>query len=177
MRGFFFVCIAAVSTTCVAATSAAAASPFAPFGTHIAYGNDPTTSMAVLWSSRLSPASAAVVDATLASTGHTTRFAATSTVYSDSNNTQTLHRANLTGLEAGGRYTYVVGDGAGNASAQFAFQLHPVAGNGAWGAGRDYPTLTIFGDMGIAENAHKTLPLLYADAQAGAMDVVLHIGE
>jgi len=160
-----------------AVAAAEPANPFAPWGTHLAYGNDPTTSMSVMWSTRQTPAAAAVVDATLVATGETTRFAATSVVYSDSNNTQTIHTAFMTGLAAGGHYTYVVGDGsAGNSSATFSFALHPVDG-GAWGAGRSHPVLTIYGDMGVAVNSHKTLPLLYADARSGAMDVVLHVGD
>ena len=160
-----------------AAAAAEPANPFAPWGTHLAYGNEPTTDMSVMWSTRQSPAAASVVDATLVATGATTRFAATSVVYSDSNNTQTIHRAFMTGLEAGGHYTYVVGDGsAANSSATFSFSLHPVAG-GTWAAGRSHPVLTIYGDMGVAVNSHKTLPLLYADALSGAMDVVLHVGD
>ena len=168
--------IAAVAAFAVVA-AAEPANVFAPWGTHLAYGNDPTTSMSVMWSTRRTPDAAAVVDATLVATGATTRFAATSVVYSDSNNTQTIHTAFMTGLAAGGRYTYVVSDGsAGNSSATFSFALHPVDG-GAWGAGRSHPVLTIYGDMGVAVNSHKTLPLLYADARSGAMDVVLHVGD
>ena len=85
--------------------------PYAPWGTHLAFGNDPTTDMSVMWSTRLPPASA-VVDVTLAATGATTRFPASSRVFSDANNTQTLHRAFMTGLAPGGHYTYVVGDGS-----------------------------------------------------------------
>ena len=150
----------------LAAASAEPANPFAPWGTHLAYGNDPATEMSVMWSTRLSPAAAAVVDATLVATGATTRFAATSAVYSSANNTQTIHRAFMTGLVAGGRYSYVVGDGsAANSSATFSFALQPAAGAGAWGAGRAYPVLAIYGDMGVAVNSHKTLPLLYEDAR------------
>ena len=150
--------------------------PYAPWGTHLAFGNDPTTDMSVMWSTRLPPASA-VVDVTLAATGATTRFPASSRVFSDANNTQTLHRAFMTGLAPGGHYTYVVGDGsAGNSSATFSFALHPVEG-GSWADNRDYPVLTIYGDMGVAANSHKTLPLLYRDAASGSMDVVLHVGD
>lgn len=163
-------------TLWLAAAAAEPANPYAPWGTHLAFGEDPTTMMSVMWSTRLSPAAASVVDATLAATGATTRFPATSVVYSDANNTQTIHKAFMTGLVAGGRYTYVVGDGAGNASATFSFSLHPVAG-GSWAGGRDYPVLSIYGDMGVAANSHKTLPLLYRDAASGAMDVVLHVGD
>jgi len=172
MRGL----VALAAAACAAAQEPA--NRYAPWGTHLAFGNDPTSEMSVVWSTRLSPAAPAVVDATLVATGATTRFAAVSAVYSDSNNIQTIHKANMTGLVPGGKYTYVVGDGSGaNSSATFRFSLHPVAGSGGWANGRDYPILSIYGDMGVATNAHKTLPLLYRDAASGAMDVVLHIGD
>jgi len=171
MRAFVFAAAA------FAAASAEPANPFSPWGTHLAYGNEPTREMSVMWSTRLSPEASAVVDATLVATGTTTRFLASSAVYSDAGNTQTIHTSRMTGLVAGGRYTYVVGDGSpANSSATFSFVLQPAA-DGEWGAGRSHPVLTIYGDVGVAANSHKTLPLLYADALSGAMDVVLHIGD
>ena len=46
-----------------AAACAAAQEPanrYAPWGTHLAFGNDPTSEMSVVWSTRLSPAAPAV---------------------------------------------------------------------------------------------------------------------
>ena len=51
-------------TLWLAAAAAEPANPYAPWGTHLAFGEDPTTMMSVMWSTRLSPAAASVVDAT-----------------------------------------------------------------------------------------------------------------
>jgi len=40
--------------------------------------------------------------------------------------------------------------------------------DGEWGAGRSHPVLTIYGDVGVAANSHKTLPLLY-EGEGGGM--------
>jgi hypothetical protein len=142
---------------------------------HIAYGDDPATAMSVMWSTR-SAVAGSVVEATSAATGKRVSFAGNASLFSDSGNSQWVHSARLTGLEPHARYSYSVSDGQGNASATFAFSLQPPPG-GLWGGGRDYPVLTIYGDMGVAANAHKTLPWLYADAAAGKMDVILHVGD
>lgn len=165
---------------CLAVASLAAAAdpvgPLAPWGAHLAYGVDPQTSMSVMWSTRDAVDGAEAV-ATSVATGTVTRFAASSRVYADSNNTQFLHNATMFGLEAGGAYTYVLTSASGSASDIHRFTLQPVAATGPWGAGRDYPVLAIYGDMGVAVNAHKTLPLLTADVEAGRFDAILHVGD
>ena len=149
--------------------------PFLPWGIHMAYGNDPTTSMAFVWSTRESTRST-TMHLTSLSTGKQSIFTGNSIVYSDSNNVQTIHTTNLTGLEPGVTYNYNVGDEDGNRSSTFQFSLHPV-GSGTWRGNRDYPVFTIYGDMGVAVNAHKSLPLLYQDLADGKMDVILHVGD
>jgi hypothetical protein len=158
-----------------AASAADPVGPYLPWGVHIAYGEDPTTSMSVMWSTR-SAVAGSLVEATSAATGKRVAFAGNASLFSDSGNSQWVHSARLTGLEAHAKYSYTVSDGQGNASAEFSFSLQPPPG-GLWGGGRDYPVLTIYGDMGVATNAHKTLPWLYADALAGKMDVILHVGD
>jgi acid phosphatase type 7 len=94
--------------------------------------------------------------------------------FTDSNNTQTIHVATLTGLAPQTRVWYAVGDGTpGNTSAVASFVTAPPAG-----VSPASPfTFAIFGDMGIDANAHLTLPYLVADAASGAIDAVLHIGD
>lgn len=150
--------------------------PTLPWGLRIAYGDDPVTSMRVVWSTRENPGVASEVVATSVATGKVTHFPADSRLFSDSNNVQFTHNATLSGLEPGGAYSYTVGF-AGNISATHRFTLQPVSPTGPWGAGRSYPVVAIYGDMGVAANAHKTLPLLYADVAAGAFDVALHVGD
>ena len=149
--------------------------PFLPWGIHMAFGNDPTTSMSFMWSTRM-PTRSSTVLVTSVETGKNSSFVGTSFVYNDSNNIQTIHTTNLTGLEPGGHYTYTVGDEDGNRSSILTFNLHPVNGS-FWGNKRDYPVITIYGDMGVAINAHKSLPLLYQDVADEKMDVILHIGD
>jgi hypothetical protein len=110
------------------------------------------------------------------SSGKESIFTGSSVVYSDSNNVQTIHTTNLTGLEPGVAYNYTVGDEDGNRSSTSQFSLHPI-GSGTWRNNRDYPVMTIYGDMGIAVNAHKSLPLLYQDLADGKMDIILHVGD
>lgn len=89
-----------------------------------------------------------------------------SSPFSDSGNTQTIHRVYLSGLTASTAYEYSVGSAAA-ASDVFRFTTPPYKA----------PTLAIFGDMGISSNAQDTMPFLVADAAAGVFDVVLHIGD
>ena len=77
----------------------------------------------------------------------------------------------MTGLAPGTAYSYTVGSTNGNVSGSFTFRTQPAAADGEWDGGRAYPVLAIYGDMGVATNAHKTLPLLAADAAAGRFDV------
>ena len=146
--------VAALALASVLLVSADPGGPTAPWGIHIAYGTDPTTSMSVMWSTRGAPAGAPVVVATSVTSGRVSRFNASVVEFTDSDNTQYIYKANLTDLDAGAQYSYTVGVVGGNCSAPYVFALHPVAG-GTWGGGRDYPVLAIYGDMGVGENAHK----------------------
>ena len=176
-----FALAAAAALVCASSASATAAhadpvGPFLPWGIHMAYGADPQTSLSLMWSTRKATRSTSVRVTSVAS-GLSTTFVGNASLYSDSNNMQYIHTTALAGLEAGGHYTYSVGDEDGNRSSDsLSFALHPVAGQ-QWGGGRDYPVVTIYGDMGVAANAHKSLPLLYNDVAQGKMDVILHVGD
>ena len=152
--------------------------PYLPWGVHLAYGADGRTSMSVMWSTRSDPgAPSEAVVAVAASGAAVAHFAATSKVFTDSGNTQSLHNTTMTGLAPGTAYSYTVGSTNGNVSGSFTFRTQPAAADGAWVGGRAYPVLAIYGDMGVGTNAHKTLPLLAADAAAGRFDVALHVGD
>ena len=149
--------------------------PTQPWGLRIAYGASPSTSMSFIWSTR-QPVEGATITATSAATGAVARAPAAPRVFTDSNNTQYIYNATLTGLEPGASYSYVVGN-ASELSPARSFSLAPISPAGPWGAGRDYPVLAIYGDLGVDANAKKTLPLLYADVDAGRFDVALHVGD
>jgi hypothetical protein len=90
--------------------------------------------------------------------------------FSDVGNVQTIHRARLVGLSAGTTYSYTVGSGLGNETSQsYNFTTAPESD---W-----FPTIAVYGDMGITPNAEATMPWLLADAAAGKLDIVVHIGD
>lgn len=145
-----------------------AVGPYLPWGIHMAYGSDPTTTMSFMWSTR-SPVTGSYVHLGASSSNLNTSFLGVQTMFSDVNNTQYLHKVLTSGLQPGTTYYYAVDDGVGNASTVYHFTTYPAA--------PAVTTFAIFGDMGIDGNAHDTLPLLYADVASGAVDIILHIGD
>ncbi|XP_053210301.1 acid phosphatase type 7-like [Panonychus citri] len=78
-----------------------------------------------------------------------------------------IHRVLLTNLVPGQTYMYHVGS---------EFGWSPIFWFAAVKNGSDWsPRLAVFGDLGN-ENA-KTLPRLQEDAQSGAFDAILHVGD
>lgn len=162
--------LAAVSQQASAQGPPEPTSPYLPWGMHIAYGNDPHSSMGVMWSTRAHTAGS-YCQAGTAPDQLTQSFNGSSWLFEDLGNSQWLHRLNMTGFQAGTQYYYRCGDNAGNWSATFNFKTQPMDSD-------DYqPVIAIFGDFGIDVNAQSTLPWLYKDAAAGAFDVVAHIGD
>jgi len=143
--------------------------PYLPWGIHLAYGNDPHTSMQVMWSTR-QPVAGSQARFGLTPSALTLIANGTMAEFTDVNNTQYIHHVALSDLLPGTQYYYLVADGAGNDSAVFHFSTY--TDDPAYA-----PTFTIFGDFGVDINAHRSLPLLIEDAASGAMDVVLHIGD
>ncbi len=122
-----------------------------------------------MWSTRAAVATSAVA---FAPAGGAPRVQAGEVIpFSNSGNVQTLHRVRLAGLAPGTLYNYTVGDApsGGAQSAAYAFSTPPTAD---WS-----PTLAVYGDMGITPNGRATMPWLLRDAAAGALDVVVHIGD
>ena len=138
-----------------------------PWGIHIASGSESTTSMTIMWSTRLFTKSVV----TFSADGQNTQQVLGEEIpFSDSNNVQTLHRAYLTELLPATNYSYSVGSGLSNeTSAIYSFMTPPTI---EW-----FPTVAVFGDMGISSNALATLPWLLADAKDGKLDAVVHIGD
>lgn len=123
-----------------------------------------------MWSTR-AVISESVVAVTAVPSGQPINFTGEIFPFSDVGNVQTIHRVRLTGLSPATSYSYIVGDGAGAMSQAYEFRTAPAYGDD-WS-----PVLAIYGDMGISSNAQATMPLLLADAAAGAIDVVVHIGD
>ena len=123
-----------------------------------------------MWSTR-DLVSESVVSVTAVPNGQPINFTGDIIPFSDVGNVQTIHRVRLTGLTPATSYSYIVGDGAGAMSQAYDFRTAPADGDD-WS-----PVLAIYGDMGISSNAQATMPLLLADAAAGAIDVVVHIGD
>jgi hypothetical protein len=160
--------------SCAALAAAVAVDPVgptAPWGIHLAIGAaGGATSATLMWSTR-APVAASVV--TLL-TPTPANFTGEALPFSDGGNVQTLHRVRLAGLAPGTKYTYRVGDGGAGAattSPVLSFTTQP-QDPASW-----QPTLAIFGDMGISTNAQSTMPLLLADAAAGRIDAVVHVGD
>jgi len=151
-----------------AAFAADPVGPTLPWGVHLALGGDAATTATIMWSTRAAVAGS-VVSFAPAAGGAPARASGEAFAFSDGGNEQTLHRVRLAGLAPGTRYAYSVGDGAGATSANFSFATAPADG---W-----LPTIAVFGDMGISANALATMPWLIADAAAGRLDVVCHIGD
>lgn len=142
--------------------------PTLPWGVHVTFGADPTSELTVMWSTR-NVVTPSVVQysvnggAQLTTTGEEIPF-------SDSNNVQTLHRVYVTGLAPGSTVSYRVGDGGSNVDDDvFNVTMAPTSN---WS-----PKIAVYGDMGISSNAQNTMPWLLADAAAGLLDVVVHIGD
>ena len=155
---------------CLALAVLAAADPVGPtqpWGSHTAYGAEGgATSLTFMWSTRAAvPASIVTFSAPTPS-----NYSGEAIAFSEGGNVQTLHRVRVTGLAPGTAYTYVVGDGGADVSRAYTVRTQP-ASPAAW-----QPTLAIYGDMGISTNAQSTMPLLLADAAAGRIDAVLHVG-
>jgi hypothetical protein len=131
--------------------------PYLPWGIHMAYGSDPTTSMSFMWSTRSSTRSSTVY-VTSVETGQNSSFVGTSFVYNDSNNIQSIHTTFVTGLEPGGHYSYTVGDEYGNRSSILTFNLHPVNG-GSWRGGREYLVTTSTTSSSTAVTTQLSLPI------------------
>lgn len=89
------------------------------------------------------------------------------TKFSNSNNTQYIHRVLLSNLEYNTEYFYRCGDNIGGWSNLFRFNTVPLNN---WS-----PKLAVYGDMGLT-NA-KSLPDLQQIAQDKKIDAVLHIGD
>ena len=141
--------------------------PTLPWGIHTTLGLDPLTTRTIMWSTR-SPVSPSIVTFTAAG-GAPQTAQGEELPFSNSGNMQTIHRVRLAGLAPGTAYSYTVGDGRGNTSGAFSFVTPPSQG---WS-----PGFAIYGDMGITSNALDTMPLLLADAQAGLIDGVVHLGD
>jgi hypothetical protein len=141
------------------------AGPFQPWGIRAAYGVDPSTQLTITWSTRL-PVAASVVR--ISGVGDVTGASA---VFfpSGAARAQTVHRVRLTGLAQGAPFSYRVGDGAGNWSD--AWTVSPARGV-AWN-----PTIAVYGDMGMSQNALNTMGLLMKDTAESKLDVVVHIGD
>ncbi len=159
------------SAAVAAAVYADPVGPTAPWGVHLAIGQEGgATSATVMWSTRAHVSASVVTVLTPTAANYTGEVIP----FSDGGNVQTLHRVRLSGLTPATRYTYRVGDGSASgstASSVFAFTTQP-ADPTSW-----QPTLAIYGDMGISTNALSTMPLLLADAAAGVIDAVIHIGD
>lgn len=143
--------------------------PWQPWGIHTAYGYDPKTSFSVGFSTRLGT-TASVVSLGTSPGALTQSFTGSSHKFTDVANNQWIHTVSVDGLQPGTTYYYSVGDGQGNSSSVYSFVTQPEV----WDRP---PVLAIFGDMGVDVNAQKTLPLLYKEAAARSIDVVLHIGD
>jgi len=86
----------------------------------------------------------------------------------DQRHGQWIHRANMTDLEPGTEYFYMVSGEEDSWSETHWFTTLQ--------AGTDWsPRLAVYGDLG-SENA-KSLPLLANDTLAGMYDAVLHVGD
>ena len=141
--------------------------PTQPWGIHTAYGAEGgSTSLTFMWSTRAAVAASVVAISAPAPANYSGEAIA----FSEGGNVQTLHRVRVTGLTPGTAYTYTVGDGGASTSRAHSVSTQP-ASPAAW-----QPTLAVFGDMGISSNAQATMPLLLADAAAGRIDAVLHVG-
>jgi hypothetical protein len=138
-----------------------------PTQLHAAFGQDPTSTLLFSW-------------ATVASTGSEIRYgksggaltnSVTGTSASFDEPSEYFHRANVSGLEAGTAYDYVVGSAAGGWSNLTTISTAPASGTPE----ADAFTWAVYGDMGL-EN-ERSLPLLIADVEAGRINGVLHVGD
>ena len=84
-----------------------------------------------------------------------------------------IHEATLTGLAAGARFDYEVGDGAGAWSATRSFATLPAD---VGSAARPLRVAQI-GDMAYDVNSDNTVARIAALVEAGQVDMVLHIGD
>jgi hypothetical protein len=159
----------ALTSLALAALAAAdPVGPTLPWGLHTAYGDEGgSTSLTFMWSTRAAVAASIVAISAPAPANYSGEAIA----FSEGGNVQTLHRVRVTGLAPGTAYTYTVGDGFSATSRAYTVSTQPAPPAAAW-----QPTLAIFGDMGISSNAQATMPLLVADAAAGRIDAVLHVG-
>lgn len=145
-----------------------AVGPYLPWGVHLAYGEDTSRVMQVMWSTR-SAVAGSVAYVGSAPGNWSATYAGAASNFTDVSNTQFIHYVVMTGLAPGTVYYYAVGDGAGNTSAAFHFRTYP--------ANPVPTTFAIFADMGVDVNAQGTVPYLAADAASGAIDIVLHVGD
>jgi len=148
--------------------------PTLPWGIHLAYGDEPSSEMTVMWSTR-DPVQGTFVrygldsdKLSLVAEGNATTFKARGSAEA-----QDIHLVRLTGLSPATEYFYAVGSDAQGAesSATAHFTTSP-SDPLSWS-----PTIAIFGDMGISPNAQATLPWLLKNLDDGLIDVVAHIGD
>lgn len=147
-----------------------------PWGIHLAYGADPTTSMTVAWSTR-EPTNSSLLSLTPTnSSARPVVILGSSVEFNMYGNVQYFHRVNLSGLLPGSSYSYSVGDGVTNSD---FYTFTTLSDDDSF-----VPVVSIIGDMGstmTTTNSVATLQLLLDDVAGQGLQqpisAVLHIGD
>ena len=149
-----------------------AAAPLAPEQLHLALTGD-AAEMRVAWVTLNATAASAVRWGPAGGGSFPGSAAGSSWTYTVGGWVGVIHAATMTGLAAGGRYDYQVGDGAEAWSATHTFSTLPADVGGAARPLR----LVQLGDMAYDVNSDNTVARIAALVEAGQVDAVVHIGD
>ncbi|XP_014275552.1 acid phosphatase type 7 [Halyomorpha halys] len=134
---------------------------------HISYGDEPTESMVITWTTTNSYPPPKVLFGTESPTetveGKTTKFIDGG----EESRVQYIHRATLIGLRPATKYVYKCGSEWGW-SDQFSFRTANDSTN--WS-----PKILLYGDMGNTNN--QALPVLKNEVDQENVDAIIHVGD
>ncbi|KAL8620015.1 hypothetical protein ACOMHN_015297 [Nucella lapillus] len=142
-----------------------------PEQVHIAYGENSTTEMYVVWSTMNDTQMTSVHYFPADDPSQVKVTQGQSRKFKDGGSlgrVQYVHRVKVTGLTPGKKYSYTCGSSLDGWSDLLWFRAMPVGS--AWS-----PSLAVYGDLGNV-NA-QSLPRLQQETQQGRYDAVLHVGD
>nr|BAN20525.1 purple acid phosphatase, putative [Riptortus pedestris] len=138
-----------------------------PEQVHIAFGSDPTQTIAITWSTNEPTPESAVLygknDLSIKAVGTSREFVDAG----PEKRVRYIHRVKLLDLEPGASYLYKCGSNVGWSK---TFSFRTANSSEDWS-----PRVAVFGDLGVA-NA-RILPFLKNDVEKKLYDAVIHVGD